>query len=590
MKYRSTAKWQNRAGSENLLYFAQLLEELLFDFSLDTYKPSAMNSSLLCKEALDTHYEIEEGNIKRPNFQHVLNELCTNLEKDKVAEALLQIDLQSVTPTLKNPKADFHAKRVVVELLARQLDLNKYKELNSKMLISALEDNSTSRSAIRSLTRSYVTCLVNLGYSTKFIEEKTLQYFHYANNPIVGNSDIREFLSFFPSTPKEYLVVYRGSEKLRNLKESFEKINIKLCDNAQGVGFDLTDRNFDLAAGQVYVVVSKIQAVDIIGAQVQASNQIELISTLYSLFHHKERLESLEKGLVVEIGSGEVSGTKNVTNTMHKCSDLIPGRASAKLNKLITEFSLHKKSFNKFTRSAELHSLALSSDSIENQMINLWIALESIIPTKPEEREISNIEHIINSITPFLSLGYIDRLMAKFTKDALNWNSGLVKRTLKPIKGSGLAAKMAALMALQQHQGAATTFRSEFRDFHLLADRFDYFSHVFSSPKAAHDVLQTHNERVAWQIRRIYRARNLIVHSGKTPSYTEILIENTHDYLDIIMGVLMKLAVRPKQISSIEQGFMYVDLSYQSLMKWLSTKGSSFDENSIDYVLGKRVI
>lgn len=590
MRYRSIAQWDDPGASANLLYFAQQLDELLFDFSLDTYKPSAMNSSLLCNEALDTHYEIEEGNIKRPNFQHVLDELCVNLEKDEVAESLLQVDLATITPTLKNPKADFHDKRIVVELLARQLGLFRYKEVNRQLLIQAVSDASSPKSRIRALTRSYVTCLVNLGYASKHIEEKALEFFYYGQRRTSGNSDIESFLELFPSAPKEFVVIYRGPSKLSHLRESLKKRDIQLCDRAADLEFDISGQQFDLQQDQVYVVVTKLEAVDVIGAQVLADKQIELLNTLYSLFHHKEGLDPLGKCLVIEKKSGAISHSKNITNTMHKCSDLRPGRASVKLNKLITEFSLHKQSFNKFTRSAELHALALRSDSIENQMINLWIALESIIPSKPEEREISNIEHIINSITPFLSLGYIDRLMAKFTRDASNWNSHLLRKTLKPIKGDGIAIKMAALMALPEHQGAATTFTNEFRDFHLLADRYQYFSKIFASPKAAHDALLTHNQRVAWQIRRIYRARNLIVHSGKTPSYTEILIENTHDYLDIIMGGLMKLAVRPKQISSIEQGFKYIDLSYQSLMKWLAAKGSVFDEDTIGRVLGKRVI
>src|SRR5690606_25939390 len=123
-----------------------------------------------------------------------------------------------------------------------------------------------------------------------------------------------------------------------------------------------------------------------------------------------------------------------------------------------------------------------------------------------------------------------------------------------------------------------------FRDFHLLSDRFQHFCNLFSSPKNLRELLERHNQRLAWQIRRIYRARNLIVHSGKTPSYTEILIENTHHYLDIVMGVLMNLAVQPKHISSIEQGFVHVNLNYSAMMKWLENKNSKFDETTISYV------
>lgn len=76
MKYRKLDKWDAPAECVNLLYFAQLLDELFFDFTLDTYKPSAMNSSLLCEEALKVIEEINNGNIKKPNLQHVLDELC----------------------------------------------------------------------------------------------------------------------------------------------------------------------------------------------------------------------------------------------------------------------------------------------------------------------------------------------------------------------------------------------------------------------------------------------------------------------------------------------------------------------------------
>lgn len=590
MRYRHTNNWQSPATSQNLLYFAQLLDELLFDFSLDTYKPSAMNSSLLCNEALDAHYEITQGNIKRPNFQHIIDELCLNLKKDKVAASLLQIDLASITPVLNNPKADFHDKRVVIELLARQLELRTYKEANGQLLVRAIENPDSIQSEIRELTRSYITCLINLGYASKYLEDKALSFFYHGPNKITGNSDIRSFLELFPSSPKEYVVIYKGSAKLKKLKGALESLGLQIYDKPSEIEFDISQQDFSLEHNQIYIVIDKLKAADVIGAQTLAARRVELLNTLYSLFHHKERLDSLGFGLVIEKNENTISVSKSIVSAMHKCSDLTPERAAVKLNRLIAEFSLHKQSFKKFTRAAELHALALNSDSVENQIINLWIALESIIPSKPEDREISNIEHIISSITPFLSIGYVDRLIAKFTRDVSNWNSFLLRRTLKSVQADDLTTKMVKLMALQEHQEAAQAFKEKFRDFHLLDDRFQYFCSLFSSPQNLHDLLERHNQRVAWQIRRIYRARNLIVHSGKTPSYTEILIENTHDYLDIIMGTLMKLAVRPKQIESIEQGFMHVNLTYLTTMKWLANKGSKFDKDTISYVCGRRVI
>lgn len=52
------------------------MEEMLFHYTIDTYKPSVMGISLLVHEALTTIEEVEKGNIKEPNIKHVLEELC----------------------------------------------------------------------------------------------------------------------------------------------------------------------------------------------------------------------------------------------------------------------------------------------------------------------------------------------------------------------------------------------------------------------------------------------------------------------------------------------------------------------------------
>ena len=68
MKYRILSKWTDPVASEGLVFFAQLLEELLFDYSLDTYKPSAMNSSTLCIEARRLIRDIEDDVIDKNNL------------------------------------------------------------------------------------------------------------------------------------------------------------------------------------------------------------------------------------------------------------------------------------------------------------------------------------------------------------------------------------------------------------------------------------------------------------------------------------------------------------------------------------------
>lgn len=92
---------------------------------------------------------------------------------------------------------------------------------------------------------------------------------------------------------------------------------------------------------------------------------------------------------------------------------------------------------------------------------------------------------------------------------------------------------------------------------------------------------------MSWQIRRIYRARNLIVHEGTTPTFAKVLIENIHDYLDTVVNALMTMASEGK-INTIEQGFKHVELNYTAYHSALRTKGLSFDEVNFEKLLFPR--
>ena len=115
-------------------------------------------------------------------------------------------------------------------------------------------------------------------------------------------------------------------------------------------------------------------------------------------------------------------------------------------------------------------------------------------------------------------------------------------------------------------------------------------SSSLKTPTAVVKILESHTARVEWQIRRIYRARNSIVHTGRTPTYTPILIENIHDYLDVVMSTLVSLASGGVKIDTIEQGFKYIELNYEAYISSISEKGIEFCDDTIDEYMFKYAI
>ncbi len=579
MKFRSLRNWDDIQGSKELILFAQLVDELLFEFTLDTYKPSAMNTSLLVREAIQTYLAIEAGSIRSPNLKHVIDELCENIDKDMVARSSLKVDLGGIKSTLKDPKTPDKSKLTCLKLLESQMPLRLYKSRNEELLVEAICETKDA-SSIRSLARSYITTLLNSGYSEKYIQGITRKFFHYSNDRISGNSEISNYLDKFQNEPEEFRVVYKGPLFLKGFESPAEKLGITITEDKDELSQVIDDLNFGLADNQIFLI-TKCKAKEFHKAKKYSDSKIDQLQTLIGLYHHKESPKKIKEGLVVSPSLDNGKIVSSHFNPMHKCKDLKIGTASRKLKKFMEGFSMERESFFRFNRSADLHALALASDSVENQLINLWTALESLLPSKDEEK-ISQIEHISNSIMPFLNVGYIQKIVTRLSKDLLLWNSMVSKNIFKEVDCTGIPEKALHLLTLDKYEGLRNDLKGGFNDFHLLSERFSYVEWLLSSPSNVVSSLDSHKQRVDWQIRRIYRARNMIVHDGKTPSYTEILIENIHDYLDTILSSLMSLGSKDHILNSIDEGFKMADLTYSSYYKRLNEKGLEFDESNIE--------
>lgn len=392
MKFNNLKHWQNLEDSSGLILFAQYLDELLFEYTLDTYKPSAMNTSLLILEGLEVVNLIERGVIHHPNLKHILDELCENLDRDKVAQYLLTVDLDGIKSLLKNPKAPDASIAVTLELLGNQIPLGAYKAANEILLISEIIEGKDP-AKIRSLTRSYITTLVNVGYSIKHIQKSSKKFFFNPKKIIEGKNEITDYLKLFNATPEEYVAIYKGPKQLSVFSNAAEKLGIKISEKFTDYEQVLSDKFLALDKNETYLLVSLNQGeMDPYAAKAKSDMSIEQLQTLIGLYHHKTPPNQIIDCLIIPktTPNRAIRLTKSI-NPMHKCADLFPEKAAERLSDFMNAFSMQKESFVKFNRSAELHALALSSDSIENQMINLWIALESLIPQPPKESKVCHI-------------------------------------------------------------------------------------------------------------------------------------------------------------------------------------------------------
>ena len=84
MKNKSLVGWNFSSKLDGLIVFANLIDEMTFNYTYDSYKAPALNIISLLDEAEETVLDIEKGMIKEEGVRSVLEELTHSFKSDKV--------------------------------------------------------------------------------------------------------------------------------------------------------------------------------------------------------------------------------------------------------------------------------------------------------------------------------------------------------------------------------------------------------------------------------------------------------------------------------------------------------------------------
>lgn len=595
MRKLESKHWNSEEKLEGLLYFAQLVDEMLFDYTLDSYKPLALNSRLLCIEALETLDEIQEGYIPKKNLQSVLEELKWSLQKDYAAKEIFGVKFEQYLEHIKPNNFRIKEIRNTIEFFYNSFNDRKYlKQIVSCLVTSIKEGNKKTR--IQSLTGAFITELVNYGYHPNHIYYQNTNFFF---NPakrktIEGFDDLGDYFNLFDfDENQEFTVVFKGGIIFRHFRDTLNSFNIvvsKAYNCFSKMPDDVAFKNSRLE-DESFIICSKVRGFDHHSARQNAEQLIGQISGLFNFFHHNEKPQIVDKCVVQRNSDNYVVIIDRPARPVLKTkTEESPKEAAKSVESTLTKLHLSRESTYRFARSIDLHSAALTSNAIENQLLDLWAALETLLP-KDNESGKDRIVQICDGLIPFLQLNYVSKLLEELNKDLNIWNKTKTNRLLTEIANYSEyteTERVAALVCLETNKDTRLKFYENLEDFPLLKNRIFKLHESLSSPALITKTLKSHNEKINWHLRRIYRTRGLVIHSGKYPSYTSILIENLHNYLDLFLKRIIHLSTS-KLIETIEQGVFETQVALQFQYELLEKhKGEQLtDENFREALLGE---
>lgn len=581
MRFRSLKRWNVKPELDGLLFMAQRIDELLWDFTLDTHKPMALNAPYLCAEAISLLQDIESELIEPANLKPVLEELVWSVQHDPIAKSLLDLPIEHYV--LAHDGAKIADQKLRLDVLGQTLQ--PYRYLHRAFDHVSAQVKSVEKKKLDSSVRAMVTTLINMGVSKQSLHKRSNDFFFGTDGEQIDTADqVDVFLKSIYPYSHEFTVYFIVSELIETVKDSLRAFRIKLLNELPIELQEIAAENvFRKSDGESYVEVGPFRGLDVVSAQEEAANRLDNLSDLFTLFYHQRKISWRPQAIVKQCcldGPVFVTLTKGA---MEKPFDLPPEKASKELNRLLRNSATRGVSFDRFNRVADLHGICVSTDIIENQLVTLWTSLETLIPSRTGASKITNV---LDAMIPFLMVSYIRRLVQRFNHDLITWRRWPVRRilnTVPDIDSPNTLHRTLAMLAVPSNKTILSGLYAELKDFHLLRFRAFQLAEILSSAEKVKAALESHEQKLRWQIRRIYRTRNLIVHSGRRPTYIHSLIENGHDYLDQIIFDVMKLSCGEYRASTLEQAFELSKIRYKRFMDELS-KHKIFDADNCRFL------
>ena len=194
---------------------------------------------------------------------------------------------------------------------------------------------------------------------------------------------------------------------------------------------------------------------------------------------------------------------------------------------------------NRVLGAIEQLALALSSSDTRTRLVSLWSSLETLAGAHEGE---TTLERIVDLIVPLITsrkihktTRYLAILCQEFGKtiDDVDYGTGFKKRSGKIELAEMLLTltspcndrKIVELLKFAQHPLLRHHLYTTWKRFH--------------DPKHLLDDLNASKLRLEWQLARIYRARNQLVHEGKEVTHIVPLLDNLQNYVSTLVQRLV---------------------------------------------------
>jgi hypothetical protein len=265
--------------------------------------------------------------------------------------------------------------------------------------------------------------------------------------------------------------------------------------------------------------------------------------------------------------------------TFNITADATIKRYADRIHSIYKRNDIKDESKHRIARALRYHTLALKSYALDNQFLNMWTALEYLVKKGKEEGIISTI---INSVPPLLAISNPRKLLNALAFDMAKFNLNLPEE-LKHIHRSPKKIDISKLYLLLQNRESSKFLYDYTKNYSFLCYRIYTIKETIKDGKSIARNVDRHQTNLCWQLQRIYRTRNMLIHSAVAPSNLPELLKNLNNYLLFTLSEVLKSFDQNKYYTSLEDIFICSNANYHYFLEGL--KNGSIDINKPENIL-----
>ncbi len=580
-------------NEQTLQYFGEIMKEFFDNGTPVFYRVHISNVKTLLQEIID--YEDYTKNTKDFNNNYVLRlieELFYAMNKDIIFKTCYCIRFKFFKDYIENNKSSQTIK--IKELLNRikpilqDLNKNYLKDTRTELLKILSKDNFEPKHFIelKKISFSLSTEIFRMGYSKHYIYDKVHKYLLCKDASI---TNIETFLDLFNSKKRKFMITFKiYSYK----KEVLNILDAKPLQDTSEVLLNTTKQHVRTAFNKFRqtkynhgFVKKEMTAIDYESALHLAVKGMYKEFDLLKFEYPRDSFSlASKKALVFDTENAEYffpTITIQLDGYKKPTSPEVFFQKKENINKILQSDYLDKSTKRKIETSLKFYRYFQESDTLEHKFLNLWIGLENMFSLSGDHGAWQNI----NSIFPKIhSLSHIDTLLTDLLK-------------VQYIQKTKEEEREESVNALERYISCNNLYKtSNFYECLKINDKFlnirnlevvkndnlfygklHRLKHRIVKPK---EFIKSHKNQVTWDLFRMYRIRNMIIHQGVSSPYNiplEALVSTLENYYLHIFEILIAKLSTNDRFQNIEQLFESCMRTYDFLV---SDKNKISDETN----------